>query len=90
MGGLTVVQTLGCVDCGVNIAIEVTLVLTTDQKSKMGKARDTNGLVLAYLLYYIKKPYLVKILKNKLNALLKSTNTPVFIYTSPECLMREP
>ena len=77
-------------DCGVTIIIEEKLALAADQKSKVGKARSTYGPVLAYQLDAIKKPCLTEILKNKLNKLAKTSNVTIFLYTSPESLMKEP
>lgn len=89
-GKSAVAQTVGCVDCGVTIIIEETLALAADQRSKVGKARNTYGPVLTYQLDSIKKPHLQQILKNKLNSLQSNSNITIFLYTSPECLMKEP
>ena len=64
-GKSAVAQTVGCVDCGVTILIEETLALAADQRSKVGKARNIYGPVLAYQLDSVKKPHLQHILKNK-------------------------
>ena len=84
-----VVQTTGCVDCGVTIITEETLALAANQKSKVGRARNTYGPVLAYQLDSIKRPHLIYKLKN-LTGLTKATNVTIFLYTSPKCLSREP
>ena len=89
-GKLAVSQTVKCADYGVTIIIKETLALAADQKSKVGKARNTYGPVLAYQLDSIKKPHLVQILQNKLNSLKIKSNVTIFLYTSPECLMKEP
>lgn len=59
-------------------------------KVQSRKARNTYGPVLAYQLDSIKKPHLQQILKNKLNSLQSNSTVTIFIYTSPECLMKEP
>ena len=55
-GGKSVVaQTVGCAECGVTVIIEATLALAADQRSKVDRARNTYGPVLAYQLDSIKK-----------------------------------
>lgn len=46
--------------------------------------------MLAYQLDSIKKANLIKKLDEKLSNMKKGTNTSVFLYASPECLMRQP
>ena len=53
-------------------------------------ANGIYGPILAYQLDSVKKKHLVDQLKNKLLQLKKEGNTTIFLYTSPECLMREP
>ena len=89
-GKSAVAQTVGCVDCGVTVIIEATLALAADQRSKVKGAQNTYGPVLAYQLDSIKKPHLITKLQNKLNSLGRNSNVIIFIYTSPECLIREP
>ena len=89
-GKSAVAQTVGCVDCGVTLVIEETLALAADQKSKVGRARNLHGPVLAYQLDSVKKRHLVQKLQDKLNSLTTTTNVTLFLYTSPECLIREP
>ena len=89
-GKSAVAQTVGCVDCGVVIIIEETLALTADQKSKVGQASNTYGPVLAYQLDSIKRTNLIDKLKSKLSSMTKDTNVTISLYTSPECLAREP
>ena len=81
---------MGCVDYDVVLIIEETLALAADQKSKVGQARNNYGPVLAYQLDSIKRPNLIEKLKNKLDSLTKTTNVTIFLYSSPECLLREP
>ena len=89
-GKSAVAQTVGCVDCGVTLIIVETLALAADQRSKVTSANGLYGPILAYQLDSIKKKDLVEKLKKKLLSLKKEDNTTVFLYTSPECLMREP
>ena len=89
-GKSAVAQTVGIVDCGVTLVIEETLALAADQQSKVKSASNANGPVLAYQLDSIKKPDLIKKLDEKLSNMKKGTNASVFLYTSPECLMKPP
>ena len=89
-GKSAVAQTVGCVECGVTLIIEATLALAADQRSKVTQARNTFGPVLAYQLDSIKKPHLITKLQNKLSSLGPHSNVTLFIYSSPECLIREP
>ena len=89
-GKSAVVQTVGCVDCGVTLIIVETLALAADQRSKVTSANGLYGPILAYQLDLIKKKNMVEKLKKKLVSIKKGDNTTVFLYTSLECLMREP
>ena len=89
-GKLAVAQMVRCVEYGVTVIIEATLALAVDQRSKVARARNTYGPVLAYQLDSIKKPHLIKKLEEKLRGLCKQSNITIFIYTSLECLLREP
>ena len=74
----------------VTVIIIETLALAADQRSKVTSANGIYGPILAYQLDSIKKKDLVDKLKKKLLSLTKDGNITVFLYTSPECLMREP
>ena len=89
-GKSAVAQTVGSVECGITLVIEATLALAADQRSKVAQARNTYGPVLAYQLDSIKKPHLITKLQNKLSGLGAHSNITLFIYSSPECLIREP
>jgi len=89
-GKSAVAQTVGCVNFGVTVVIEPTLDLSSDQRSKVARARNTYGPVLAYQLDSIKNPLLIKKLKKKLDELDSNSNVTIFLYTSPECLLRDP
>lgn len=89
-GKSAVAQTVGCVDCGVTVIIVETLALAADQRSKMSSANGIYGPILAYQLDSIKKKELVEKLKKKLLSMKKNDTTTVFLYTSPECLIRQP
>ena len=89
-GKSAVAQTVGIVDGGVTLIIVETLALAADQRSKIVSANGIYGPVLAYQLDSVKQTHLVKQLENKLLSLEKDSNTTIFLYTSPECLTREP
>lgn len=89
-GKSDVTQTVSIVDCGVTLVIEETLALSEDQKSKIKSASNAHSPVLAYQLDLLKQNYLITKLHNKLLQLDKNINCSIFLYTSPECLMRQP
>ena len=68
-GKSAVVQTVGCVDCGVTLIIVETLALATDQRSKIMSANRFYGPVLAYQLDSITRKDLVTKLQSKLEGL---------------------
>ena len=89
-GKSAVAQTVGVVDCGVTLVIEDLLAVATDQKSKVRSASNAHGPILAYQLDSMKDPSLVNKLQTKLLALKKTSNCTIFLYSSPECLLRQP
>ena len=89
-GKSAVAQTVGVVDCGVTLVIEELLAVATDQKTKVKSASNAYGPVLAYQLDSIKNPLVVEKLKSKLLLMNKKSNSTIFLYSSPECLMRQP
>lgn len=89
-GKSAVAQTFGIVDGGVTLIIVETLSLAADQRSKIVSANGIYGPVLAYQLDSVKQKHLVQQLEDKLLSIEKDSNTTVFLYTSPECLAREP
>ena len=89
-GKSAVAQTVGCVDCGVTLIIVETLALAADQRSKVTSANGIYGTILVYQLDSMKKKELIEKLEKKLLSIKKDDNTTIFLYTSPECLMREP
>ena len=89
-GKSAVAQTVGVVDCGVTLVIEELLAVATDQKSKVRTASNEYGPVLAYQLDSLKNPLLISKLQTKLLDMNKTSNTTIFLYSSPECLMRQP
>ena len=89
-GKSAVAQTVGVVDCGVTLVIEELLAVATDQKSKVRTASNEYGPVLAYQLDSLKNPLLISKLQTKLLDMKKTSNTTIFLYSSPECLMRQP
>ena len=89
-GKSAVTQTVRCVNCGVTVVIKPTFALSAYQRSKVVRAHDTYGPVLAYQLDSIKTPLLVNKLNKKLNKLDSHSNVTISIYTSPDCILREP
>ena len=89
-GKSAVPQTVGVVTRGVTLIIENTLSLSADQKSKVKKASDVNGPVRAFHLDSIKRSNVKTRLSNYLFDLDPNTNASIFIYTSPECLLKSP
>ena len=53
-------QTIGIIDCGVTLAIEETLALAVDEKSKFKDAINAYSMVVAYWLDSIKKKILLQ------------------------------
>ena len=88
-GKSAVAQTVACIDCGVTLIIVETLALAAD-RSKIEKSNRLYGPVLAYQLDSLKRKDLVDQLKKKLERLKKGGTTTIFLYTSPECLLRDP
>ena len=89
-GKSAVAQTVGIVNRGITLVIEETLALAADQQSKVKSASNANGLVLAYQLDTVKKPNLIKKLEDKLSGMKSGKNASVFLYSLPECLMKQP
>ena len=89
-GKSAVAQTLGCIDCGVTLVIVETLALAAHQRSKVMSANGIYGPILPYQLDSVKQKHSVDRLNNKLLGLKKADNTSIFLYTSPECITREP
>ena len=88
-GKSAVPQTVGVVTRGVTLIIENTLSLSADQKSKVNRASNVNGIVKAFHLDSVKRASSITRLCNFLTALSPKTNATIFIYSSPECLLKE-
>lgn len=86
----TAAQTVGIVDCSTTLAIEETLALAADQQDKVRSASNLYKPVLVYQLDVIEAQYIIKKVEEKLSSMNKGTNAPIFIYSSPECLMKQP
>ena len=82
-------QTVGVVTCGVTLIIENTLSLTADKHSKIKSAIDANGPVCGFHLDLLKSGASKMKLLKYLKSLTKDTNTSIFIYSSPEVLIRK-
>ena len=89
-GKSAVAQMVGCVECGATMIIEATLGLAADHRSKVKRAWNVYGPILSYQLDLIKKPHLIKKLQDKLRGLGRNFNITIFMYTSPEYLLRKP
>ena len=89
-GKSAVPQTVGVVTRGVTLIIENTLSLSADQQSKIKRASDVNGPVRAFHLDSIKRQNVTTRLSKYLLDLDPKTNASIFLYTSPECLLKSP
>ena len=89
-GKSAVPQTVGSVTCGVTLIIENTLSLSADQHSKIHNANTTHGPVKAFHLDSIRSPTNEGILSNMLLGLKQNTDATIFIFSSPEYLLKEP
>ena len=89
-GKSTVAQTVSFVECGVMLVIEELLAAATDQKSRVRSASNAYGPVLAYQPDSLKNPLLINKLQTKLPGINKTSNSTLFLNTSPECLICQP
>ena len=89
-GKSAVYQAVGTVDAGVTLVIETTLSLGADQSSKISSASGINGPVESFQLDSLKSKSSRTSLNQYLRSLEKSTNTSIFLFTSPEELLKFP
>ena len=89
-GKSAVPQTVGSVTCGVTLIIENTLSLSADQHSKIKNANTAHGPVKAFHLDSIRSKKNQDSLSNMLLGLTKNTDATIFIFSSPEYLLKEP
>ena len=89
-GKSTVHQTIGTVDGGVTVVIEPTLSLGADQSSKIDLADTSSKLVKSFQLDGIKNPKSREDLNEFLCSLSPTTNASIFLFLSPEELLKKP
>ena len=89
-GKSAVPQTVGAVTRGITLIIESTLSLSADQHSKINSANTANGPVKAFHLDSIRTKRNEDKLCYLLNNLPKETDATIFIFSSPEFLIKEP
>ena len=81
-------MTVGITTCGVTLIIENTQSLSADQVSKFDVANNTYGPVKAFQLDTIKDDNMAKNLAEYLTSLQDDTNVSVFLYSSPEAILK--
>ena len=89
-GKSAVPQTVGAVTRGVTLIIENTLSLSADQHSKIKNANTAYGPVKAFHLDSIRSKRNQDKLSNFLRTLPMNTDVTIFIFSSPEFLLKEP
>ena len=89
-GKSAVYQAIGTVDAGVTLVIETTLSLGADQSSKIASASGRNGPVESFQLDSLKSKTSRNSLSQHLRSLEKTTNASIFLFTSPEELLKFP
>ena len=88
-GGKSMVpMTVGITTCGVTLIIENTQSLSADQVSKFDVANTAYGPVKAFHLDSIKDDNAAESLSKFLIGLESETNVSVFIYLSPEAILK--
>ena len=89
-GKSAVPQTVGAVTRGVSLIIENTLSLSADQHSKIKSANTAHGPVKAFHLDLIRTKRNKDKVSNLLTTLPSNTNATIFLFSSPEYLLKEP
>ena len=89
-GKSAVPQTVGAVTRGVTLIIENTLSLSADQHAKINKANITHGPIKAFHLDSIRTKRNQDKLSNLLKHIPSDTDATIFIFSSPEFLLKEP
>ena len=89
-GKSAVPQTVGAVTRGVTLVIENTLSLSADQHSKIKSANTAHGPIKAFHLDSIRTKRNEDKASNALTTLPNNTNASIFLFSSPECLSKEP
>lgn len=83
-------QAIGTVDAGHMLVIETTLSLSADQSSKISSASGRNGPVESFQLDSLKSKTSRNSLSQCLRSLEKTANTSMFLFASPEELLKFP
>ena len=89
-GKSAVPQTVGAVTCGITLIIESTLSLSADQHSKIKNANSTHGPIKAFHIDSIRTKTNQDKLANMLISLPPTTDASIFLFSSPEFLLKEP
>ena len=89
-GKSAVPQTVGAVTRGITLIIENTLSLSADQHAKIKNANTTHGPVKAFHLDSIRTKRNQDKLSNLLHNLPCDTDATMFIFSSPEFLLKDP
>ena len=89
-GKSAVPQTVGAVTCGVTLIIENTLSLSADQHSKIKSANKAHGPIKAFHIDSIRTKTKQDNLANMLVSLSPNTDATIFLFSSPEFLLKEP
>ena len=89
-GKSAVPQTVGCVTRGITLIIENTLSLSADQHSKIDKANTAYGTIKAFHLDSIRTKHNQDMVSNLLLSLPSNTDATIFIFSSPEFLLKDP
>ena len=89
-GKSAVPQTVGAVTRGVTLIIENTLSLSADQHAKIKQANTTHGPVKAFHLDSIRMKRNQDKLSKLLHDLPSNTDATIFLFSSPEFLLKDP
>ena len=89
-GKSAVPQTVGAVTCGITLIIESTLSLSADQHSKIKSANSAHGPIKAFHIDSIRTKINEDKLANMLISLSPNTDASIFLFSSPEFLLKEP
>jgi superfamily II DNA helicase RecQ len=89
-GKSAVPQTVGAVTCGVTLIIENTLSLSADQHSKIKHANPGHGAIKSFHLDSIRSERNQQKLSKLLEHLPPNSDATIFLFSSPEFLLKEP
>jgi superfamily II DNA helicase RecQ len=89
-GKSLVYQCIGVIKQGVSVIIQNTLSLSSDQLSKINNVSHCIPCTFALQLDSIKDLQQQALLINTISSLSPTTNHTFFLFTSPECIIKEP